>query len=89
MIKFNDEQIKSMRDGYPPSEYDFEETITSLSYEVDELRKCLKVAEDALTELQTRLVASVYDGTINPYEALDITERALAAATRGRRQNER
>ena len=44
MIKFNDEQIKSMRDGYPPSEYDFEETITSLSYEVDELRECLKEA---------------------------------------------
>lgn len=51
MIKFNDEQIKSMRDGYPPSEYDFEETITSMSYEVDELRKCLKVAEDALEKI--------------------------------------
>ena len=44
MIKFTDEQIKSMRDGYPPSEYDFEETITSLSYEVYELRECLKEA---------------------------------------------
>lgn len=42
------------------------------------LRK-LKIAEDALTELQTRLVSSVYDGTINPYEALEITERAIAA----------
>lgn len=39
----------------------------------------LKVAEDALTELQTRLISSVYDGTMNPYEALEITERAIAA----------
>ena len=44
MIKFTDEQIKSMRDGYPPSEYDFEETVISLSYEVSELRECLKEA---------------------------------------------
>ena len=51
MIKFNDEQIKSMRDGYPPSEYDFEETMTSLSYEVAELRECIKIAEDALKRI--------------------------------------
>lgn len=44
MIKFTDEQIKSMRDGYPPSEYDFEESIISLSYEVAELRECLNEA---------------------------------------------
>ena len=46
---------------------------------IKELRWRLKVATDALTELQTRLVASVYDGKINPYKALEITERALAA----------
>ena len=46
---------------------------------IKKLRWRLKVATDALTELQTRLVASVYDGKINPYEALEITERALAA----------
>ena len=51
MIKFTDEQIKSMRDGYPPSEYDFEEAVISLSYEVSELRECLKVAEDALDKV--------------------------------------
>lgn len=44
-----------------------------------DLRRRLKVAEDALTELQSRLVASVHDGTMNPYEALEITERAIAA----------
>lgn len=47
--------------------------------EIAELRERIKIAEDALTELQTRLVSSVYDGTMNPYEALEITERAIAA----------
>ena len=47
--------------------------------QIAELRERIKIAEDALTELQTRLVSSVYDGTMNPYEALEITERAIAA----------
>ena len=44
-----------------------------------ELRRRLKVAEDALEKLQDRLVSSVHDGTIDPHEALKIAERALAA----------
>lgn len=47
--------------------------------EIAELRRRLKVTEAALTELQDRFVASVHDGTINPYEALKIAEDALAA----------
>ena len=43
------------------------------------LRSKLKVAEDALRKLQGRLVASVYDGTIDPHEALKIAEDAIAA----------
>lgn len=43
------------------------------------LRAKLKVAEDALTDLQSRLVASVYDGSMNPHEALKVAEDALAA----------
>lgn len=46
---------------------------------VDALRSNLKVAEDALRNLQERLVAGVYDGTIDPHEALKITEDAIAA----------
>ena len=42
------------------------------------LRSKLKVAEDALRKLQERLVASVYDGTIDPHEALKIAEDAIA-----------
>ena len=57
----------------------YEHVIAAKDAKIAELRERLKVAEDALTELQTRLVASVHDGTMNPYEALDITERALAA----------
>ena len=36
------------------------------------------IAKIALTNLQARLVSSVYDGTIDPHEALRITENALA-----------
>lgn len=62
MIKFNDEQIKSMRDGIP-SEYDFEEIITSLSYEVDELRECLKEAVDYCCSLcKSKGKACEFDG---------------------------
>ena len=43
------------------------------------LRRRLKVAEDALQNLQERLVSSVYDGTIDPHEALKIAEDAIAA----------
>ena len=43
------------------------------------LRRRLKVAEDALKNLQERLVSSVYDGKIDPYEALKIAEDAIAA----------
>ena len=57
----------------------YENVIAAKDREIAELRDKLKVAEDALTELQTRLVSSVYDGTMNPYEALEITERAIAA----------
>ena len=46
---------------------------------IDGLNAKLKVAEDALTKLQARLVSSVYDDTIDPYEALKIAETALAA----------
>ena len=42
------------------------------------LRAALKVAEDALRKLQERLVASVHDGTIDPHEALEIAEDAIA-----------
>ena len=45
---------------------------------VAELKRRLKVAEDALEELQDRLVSSVHDGTIDPHEALKIAEDALA-----------
>ena len=47
--------------------------------EVAELRYKLKIAEDALVKLQDRLVASVYNGTIDPHEALKIAEDAIAA----------
>ena len=47
--------------------------------ECSQLRKRLKVAEGALEELRDRLVASVHDGTIDPYESLEIAENALAA----------
>lgn len=47
--------------------------------EVADLRRRLKVAEDVLRKLQERLVASVHDGTIDPHEALNIIEYALAA----------
>ena len=57
----------------------YENVIADKDAKIAELRERIKIAEDALTELQTRLVASVHDGTMNPYEALDITERALAA----------
>ena len=47
--------------------------------EICNLSQRLKVAEDALRKIQERLVASVYDGTIDPHEALKIAEDALAA----------
>ena len=47
--------------------------------EVSDLRQRLKLAEDALENLQSRIVSSVYDGSIDPHEALEIVERALAA----------
>ena len=47
--------------------------------EVAELRAKLKIAEDAFRKLQERFVSSVYDGTIDPHEALKITEDAIAA----------
>lgn len=47
--------------------------------EISELRDKLKIAEDALVKLQDRLVSSVYDGTIDPHEALKIAEDAIAA----------
>ena len=48
------------------------------------LRAALKVAEDALQNLQERLVASIHDGTINPHEALKIAEDAIAAIRKER-----
>lgn len=50
----------------------------ALENDVAELRRRLKVAEDALEKLQDRLVSSVHDGTIDPHEALEIAENALA-----------
>lgn len=47
--------------------------------EVANLRRRLKVAADALEKLQDRLVSSVYDGTIDPHEALKIAEDAISA----------
>ena len=47
--------------------------------EICDFRSRLKVAEDALRKLQERLVASVYNGTIDPHEALKIAEDAIAA----------
>ena len=47
--------------------------------EVADLRRRLKVAENALEKLKDRLVSSVYDGTIAPHEALKIAEDAIAA----------
>lgn len=52
---------------------------TDNSAVIAELQRRLKVAEDALTNLQARLVSSVYDGTMDSHEALRITENALAA----------
>lgn len=46
--------------------------------ELVDARILLKVAEKAIIELRDRLVASVYDGTIDPHEALKIAEDALA-----------
>ena len=43
-MKFTNEQIAQMADGYPPTEYDFEQTITAMSKEIAELRECLKEA---------------------------------------------
>ena len=47
-------------------------------HEVSELQRRLKVADDALRDIQERLVSSVHDGTTDPYDALKITEDALA-----------
>ena len=47
--------------------------------ELVDARILLKVAEKAIIELRDRLVASVYDGSIDPHEALKIAEDALAA----------
>lgn len=47
--------------------------------EIYDLRRRLKVAEDALRKLQERLVASVHDGTIDTHEALKIAEDAISA----------
>lgn len=44
-----------------------------------ELQRRLVVAWDALEKIQRRLVASVQDGTIDPYEALEIVEIAISA----------
>ena len=46
---------------------------------ITDLQRRMKVAKDALRKLQERLVASVHDGTIDPYEALKIAEDSLAA----------
>lgn len=43
-MKFTDEQIAQMADGYPPQEYDCNEVIAAMSEEIAELRECLKEA---------------------------------------------
>lgn len=55
------------------------EMATEMCRRESDLRRRLKVAEDALAKLQDRFVSSVHDGTIDPYEALKIAETALAA----------
>ena len=57
----------------------WEDKLRAKEREISELRAKLKVAEDALRKLQERLVSSVYDGTIDPHEALKIAEDAIAA----------
>lgn len=52
---------------------------TDNSAVIANLLRRLKVAEDALVKLQDRLVSSVHDGTIDPHEALETAENALAA----------
>ena len=47
--------------------------------EIAKLLSKLKIADDALRKLQESLVSSVYDGTIEPHEALKIAEDAIAA----------
>lgn len=46
---------------------------------ITDLQRRMKIAKDALRKLKERLVASVYDGTIDPHEALNIAEDSLAA----------
>lgn len=53
--------------------------LTNWLKELVALRSKLKVAEDALRKLQECLVASVYNGAIDPHEALKIAEDAIAA----------
>ena len=43
-MRFTDEQIAQMADGYPPQEYDCEQTISAMSKEIAELRNCLREA---------------------------------------------
>lgn len=58
---------------------EWEDKLKAKDREIAELRDKLKVADDALRKLQERLVAGVYDGTIDPHEALKIAEDAIAA----------
>ena len=75
LAKFLDQAAPYFEDRFLP---EFNEIAARLR-KIDGLNAKLKVAEDALTKLQARLVSSVYDDTIDPYEALKIAETALAA----------
>ena len=45
----------------------------------EENRKLRVLITRALEELRNRIVASVYDGTFDPYESLDIVEKTIAS----------
>lgn len=57
----------------------WEDKLKAKDREIAKLRSNMKVAEDALRKLQERFVSSIYDGTIDPHEALKIAEDAIAA----------
>ena len=82
--------IRAQNQGLPEDSYALSPLVCDLlsladrieaaaKLERDELRRRLKVGEKALQNLQERLVSSVYDGTLNPHEALEIAENALSA----------
>lgn len=66
-----------------------ENVIADKDASIADLRERIKVAEVAIVKLQDRLVSSFHGATIDPYDALKITEDALAAIRREGGRNER